>query len=64
MVQLIELGASACSVPRWSPAKVMAEFGHSFYANLQPMVTWADTHHDDIRKAREAYVANEPYQAL
>lgn len=42
----------------------MTELGRSFYAHLQPMVQWAEKHHDAVRKAREAFVANEPYQAL
>lgn len=49
------------------PPKVeycMTALGQSFYEHLQPMVKWADRHHDEVRQARERYVAQAPYQAL
>ncbi len=49
------------------PPKVeycMTSLGQSFYEHLQPMVQWADKHHDDIRQARDRFVAQAPYQAL
>lgn len=49
------------------PPKVeyrMTELGHSFFEHLQPMVQWADEHHDEVRQARAEYVAQTPYQAL
>ncbi len=49
------------------PPKVeycMTGLGHSFYEHLQPMVQWADKHHDEVRQARDRFVAQERYQAL
>lgn len=49
------------------PPKVeyrMTRLGHSFYEHLQPMVQWADKHHEEVRQARDRFVAQERYQAL
>lgn len=42
----------------------MTPLGQSFFTPLQHLIQWADEHHDQVRQAREAYVAPESYEAL
>ena len=37
----------------------MTPLGHSLYARLEGVMTWAATHHRDIRAAREKFDASE-----
>jgi DNA-binding HxlR family transcriptional regulator len=34
----------------------LTPLGHSFLPPLQGLISWADTHHDKVRAARQAYV--------
>lgn len=48
------------------PPKVeyaMTNMGVSFFASIQPMVTWAETHQGAVRAARSTYVAPTGYAA-
>jgi len=48
------------------PPKVeyaMTNMGVSFFASIQPMVAWAETHQEAVRTARSAYVAPTGYAA-
>lgn len=42
----------------------MTPLGQSFFDQLQHLIHWADEHHDQVRQARDAYVAPESYEAL
>ncbi|MFC3852126.1 winged helix-turn-helix transcriptional regulator [Salinispirillum marinum] len=42
----------------------MTPLGHSFFDPLQHLIQWADEHHEQVRQAREAYVAPESHEAL
>ncbi|WLD57694.1 helix-turn-helix transcriptional regulator [Salinispirillum sp. LH 10-3-1] len=42
----------------------MTPLGRSFFSPLQHLIKWADEHHDQVRQARDAYVAPESHEAL
>jgi DNA-binding HxlR family transcriptional regulator len=49
------------------PPKVeyaLSSLGDSLAAQLEPLVKWADRHHDDVRRARETYEAPGRLESL
>ena len=49
------------------PPKVeyrLTELGASLLSKVEPLVDWADKHHDQVRKARKVYVAPVANPAL
>lgn len=42
----------------------MTSLGQSFFDPLQHLIQWAEAHHEQVRQARNAYVAPEGYEAL
>jgi DNA-binding HxlR family transcriptional regulator len=49
------------------PPKVeycLTDLGRSLLARIEPLVEWANSHHEQVRRAREAYVPPPPATPL